>query len=81
MVATVELRYQNGKRERLKPIDGFLLHELTPAHYERGTRLVAAVALNRSGKAISTQRFQPQETGVYPCKKSVHRGYGVNTCP
>jgi hypothetical protein len=81
MVATVELRYQNGKRERLKPIDGFLLHEVTPAHYKRGTRLVAAVALNRSGKAISTQRFRPQETGIYPCKKPVHRGYGVNTCP
>lgn len=79
-VAAVELRYQNGESERLTPIDGFLLHEVTPAHYKPGTRLVAAVALNRSGKAISTQRFRPQETGVYPCKKPVNRGYGVKTC-
>ena len=80
-VATVELRYQNGESERLTPIDGFLLHEITPAHYEHGTRLVAAVALGQSGKAIVTQHFQPQESGLYPCKKPIDRGYGVKECP
>src|SRR5205807_9599053 len=35
-VAAVELRYQNGQREQLTPIDGFVLHEITPAHYKRG---------------------------------------------
>jgi hypothetical protein len=80
-VATVELRYENGESERLAPIEGFVLHEITPAHYKRGTRLVAAVALNRSGKAIFTQRFQPKDTGFYPCKKPINRGYGVKTCP
>jgi hypothetical protein len=66
-VATVELRYQNGERERLTPIDGFVLHQLGPAHWKRGTRLVAAVALNRNGKALSTERFlHPDAPGWYP---------------
>jgi hypothetical protein len=75
------LRYQNGENERLTPIEGFVLTEITPAHYKRGTRLVAAVALNASGKAIYTERFRPQEPGLYPCKKPINRGYGVKTCP
>jgi hypothetical protein len=70
VVATLELRYQDGKRDRLKPLDGFVLHEITPAHWKRGARLVAAVALNRNGKAISTQtqpfESQAQATHVYP---------------
>jgi hypothetical protein len=80
-VARVELLYQNGERERLKPIDGFVLHELRPAHWKPGTRLVAAVAHNRSGKAISTERFQTQATGVYPCKTPIVGSDGVKTCP
>jgi hypothetical protein len=72
-VATVELRFQNRTRERLTPIDGFVLHELGPAHWKPGTRLVAAVALNRNGKAISTERFlTPQASGVYPCKRPIN---------
>ncbi|HJQ75339.1 MAG TPA: hypothetical protein VJ814_10645 [Gaiellaceae bacterium] len=80
-VAAVVLRYQNGESERLTPVDGFVLHEIAPAHYKRGTRLAAAVALDRSGHPIYTQRFRPQEWGVYPCKKPVDRGYGVTECP
>ena len=73
-VATVELRYQNGESERLTPIDGFVLHEITPAHYKRGTRLVAAVALDRSGKAIYTERFQPRSTSA--STRAKHRSTG-----
>jgi hypothetical protein len=80
-VARVELLYQNGERERLKPIDGFVLHELRPAHWKPGTRLVAAVAHNRSGKAISTERFQAQSTGVYPCQTPILGSDGVERCP
>jgi hypothetical protein len=80
-VAAIELRYQNGQSERLTPIDGFVLTEITPAHYRRGTRPAAAVALDRSGEAIYTQRFQPRAKGVYPCKKPVDQGYGVKECP
>ena len=80
-VATVELRYQSGESERLTPVEDFVLHEITPGHYKRGTRLVAAVALNASGNAIYTERFDPQEPGFYPCKQRINRGYGVKTCP
>jgi hypothetical protein len=80
-VATVDLRFQNGESERLTPIDGFVLTEITPAHYERGTRLVTAVALDRSGKVLLTEHYRPQEMGVYPCKKPVDQGYGVKSCP
>jgi hypothetical protein len=80
-VAAVVLRYQNGESERLTPVEGFVLHEINPAHYTRGTRLVAAVALDHSGHRIYTQRFRPQEWGVYPCNELVNRGYGVKMCP
>ena len=79
-VATVELRYQNGERQRLTPTDGFTLTEITPDHYKRGTRLVAAVALDRSGKAIYTQRYQPNSVGVYPCQTPTNLGHGVKAC-
>lgn len=32
-VAAIEPRYQNGDTERLTPIEGFVLHEVTPAHF------------------------------------------------
>jgi hypothetical protein len=80
-VAAIELRYQNGDTEPLTPIEGFVLHEVTPAHYKPGTRLVAAVGLDRNGKEIFRQPFQPQQTGVYPCDTPIDRGYGVESCP
>lgn len=80
-VAAVELRYQNGESERLTPTDGFLLTEIKPAHYKLGTRLVAAVALDRSGKAIYTQHYQPNGIGTYPCKKPINKGHGIKACP
>jgi hypothetical protein len=80
-VSVVELRYQDGTSERLTPIDGFVLHEITPAHYRRGTRLVAALAFGRSGKRLVTDRYRPNAPGVYPCKKPIDRGYGVKMCP
>jgi hypothetical protein len=81
MVATLVLRYQNGTSERLTPSDGFVLHEITPAHYKRGTRLVDYVALNRNGKTIFTGHFQPQQQGLYPCKKPINKGHGAHICP
>lgn len=80
-VAVIELRYQNGATERLTPMEGFVLHEVTPAHYKPGTRLVVAVGLDQNGREIYTQTFRPQQTGVYPCVTPVDRGYGVKTCP
>jgi hypothetical protein len=80
-VAAIELRYQKGESERLTPVDGFVLAEITPAHYKLGTRLVAAVALDRNGNAIDTQRYEPQDVGVYPCRTPTDLGYGVKACP
>jgi hypothetical protein len=80
-VATVELRYQDGETERLTPVDGFVLAEITPAHYKLGTRLVAAVALDQGGKTIDAQRYQPRAFGVYPCQTPTNLGYGVKACP
>jgi hypothetical protein len=79
-VDAVELRFQDGTRDRLTPVDGFVLQEITSAHYRRGTRLVAAVAFG-NGKRLITQRFHPEEPAVYPCKKPINRGYGVKMCP
>ena len=47
-IATVELRFRNGRRERLIPIDGFVLHDVP-------SRPVSVVGLSPSGKAIYTQ--------------------------
>jgi hypothetical protein len=80
-VALVELRYQDGTSERLTPVDGFVLREITPAHYRRGTRLVQAVAFDRNGKRLVTERYRPNEPAVYPCKKPINRRYGVSMCP
>jgi hypothetical protein len=80
-VATVELRYQDGERERLTPVEGFVLTEIGPAHYERGKRLAAAVALDRSGNVIYTTRESPNSLGVYPCRVPKKLGYGVMACP
>jgi hypothetical protein len=79
-VATVELRYENGERERLTPINGLVVHDIDPAHFRLGARLLAAVALNRSGKAIVTQPFQPKDPYTYPCKKPTNVGHGVQKC-
>jgi hypothetical protein len=80
-VATVELRYQDGGRERLAPVDGFVLTEITPSHYRRGTRLAVVVALDRGGKVIYRRRQQPDAYGVYPCRVPRKLGYGVRACP
>jgi hypothetical protein len=80
-VATVELRYQSGERERLTPVEGFVLTEITPAHYKQGTRLLAVVGLDKSGNVISTEREYPHGMGVYPCQTPKKLGYGVTACP
>jgi hypothetical protein len=80
-VAAIALRYQDGSVERVTPVEGFVLHEIAPAHYTRGTRLVAAVGFDRQGRAVFRQAFGPEMSGVYPCDKPIARGYGVKTCP
>jgi hypothetical protein len=80
-VAAIAFRYQDGSSERVAPVDGFVLHEITPQHYKPGARLTAAIGLDSAGRTLFTQNFHPQTPGVYPCKKPLARGYGVKSCP
>jgi hypothetical protein len=80
-VATVELRYEDGTVERLEPREGFVLHEIGAAHYEKGHRLEAAVALGPLGNELMRQPFRPDSPAVYPCDEPVDIGHGVMACP
>lgn len=51
IVGLVDLHYRDGETQRLMPVDGFVFHTMTP-----GSRLVAAVALDHSGKTIFRQQ-------------------------
>jgi hypothetical protein len=81
VVAEVELRYQDGTIEHVKPVDGFILHEVGPTHYKLGHRLKTAVGLNAHGAIVASHPFTPNAHGIYPCEKPVARGYGVKSCP
>jgi hypothetical protein len=80
-VATVELRYEDGTVERLEPAGGFVLGEVTPAHYERGHRLLQAIALDALGGVLQRQTLDPNFPGVYPCDEPVDMGRGIKMCP
>jgi hypothetical protein len=80
-VAAVELRYQNGTSERVRPVEGFVLHEIAPAHYAPGKRLEEALAVDAEGRVLERQRVRPEARGVYPCEKPVDVGNGVELCP
>lgn len=79
-VAAVELRYEDGTVERVEPVEGFVLHEVTPAHYERGYRLTLAVAVGRGGE-LQRHPFPTDTPGVYPCDVPIDIGLGVMACP
>jgi len=80
-VAAVELRYEDGKVERLKPIEGFVLYEIPSTHYPRGSRLEVAVAIDENGRVLESQQFDTHMFGIYPCDKPVDVGKGVMACP
>jgi hypothetical protein len=68
-VAEIELRYQDGTRERLKPIEGFVLHEITPAHFPRGMRLTKALALDSKGRVLA-RAVQSEESRRLPLQEA-----------
>jgi hypothetical protein len=63
------------------PVEGFILHEVGPAHYKLGHRLKTAVGLNAQGAVVASHPFTPNAHGIYPCETPVARGYGVKSCP
>ena len=80
-VATYELYYEDGVVERLRPIEGFILHEISERHYQRGHRLNLVRALDREGRELARLRVRADATGVYPCEKPIDIGHGVMACP
>ena len=80
-VATVELRYEDGSSERIRPVDGFVLAEVRPAHYPRGHRLALVVASDQDGQELQRETLDTTSTGTYPCEKPVDIGKGVMSCP
>jgi hypothetical protein len=82
-VATVELRYQDGARKQLTPVDGFLLYVIPPEHYRLGHRLEQLVWRDAAGKEVAQRTFKPDQAGIYPCEPSeeLDLGYGQKVCP
>jgi hypothetical protein len=82
-VATVELRYQDGTRTELTPVEGFLLYLIPPEHYRLGHRLERIAWLDAEGRKIASRAVQPDRRAVYPCSKEeeIDLGHGVRMCP
>lgn len=80
-VARVELRFQDGARIELHPVEGFVLYDIPPTHWPRGSRLIEAVAFDAGGSLLRRQTFDPREFGTYPCTKQVSVGAGETACP
>jgi hypothetical protein len=82
-VATVELRYEDGARTPLKPVDGFLLYVIPPAHYAVGHRLESLAWLDAAGRETASRSFDTKRPGIYPCEEAAKKelGYGVRICP
>lgn len=82
-VATVVLRYQDGVRTELKPVEGFLLYLIPPEQYALGHRLEGIVLLDAEAREVGSRVVQPERRGVYPCTRDeeIDLGYGVTTCP
>ena len=80
-VATYELHYEDGVVERLRPIEGFILHEISERHYQRGHRLSLVRALDHESRELARLPVRAGATGVYPCEKPIDIGHGVMSCP
>lgn len=80
-VARVELRFQDGARTTLHPVEGFVLYSIPKDHWRRGHRLVAAIAYAVDGRRLARESIDPRLPGVYPCAKPHPIGAGQTTCP
>lgn len=80
-VATLELHYQDGDVERLRPVEGFVLAEITSRHWPLGHRLEELVALDAHGAVVARHRLDPDTPGTYPCAKPIVVHAGMTACP
>jgi len=80
-VARVALGFQTGANVTLTPVQGFVLYNIPKTHWPRGERLIEAVAYSRNGAKLASEKFNPHQTGLYDCTKTIPLGAGVRTCP
>jgi hypothetical protein len=80
-VTRVALRFQDGATVTLTPVDGFVLYNIPKTHWPRGHRLIEAAAYNRGGAKLATEKFDPLQTGLYDCTKTIPLGAGLKACP
>jgi hypothetical protein len=59
-VATVVIRFADGRQATVVPTDGFVLYTVPRGHLARGHEVVAAVARNAAGGPVGTQSFAPR---------------------
>jgi hypothetical protein len=81
VVGRVELRFQDGTRTELHPVEGFVLYSIPASHWPRGHRLTAAIAYSSAARQLMRQTFDPGLPGVYPCLKPRPLGAGLKACP
>jgi hypothetical protein len=80
-VSRVELRFQDGARAALRPIQGFVLYSIPRVHWTPGHRLTTALSYAAAGQQLARQSFDPTQIGIYPCKKPRPIGAGETACP
>jgi hypothetical protein len=82
-VAIVELRYEDGTRTKLEPVDGFLLYVIPPEHYAAGHRPETLAWLREDGTETASRSFDTAQPGIYPCARGEEKQleYGVRICP
>jgi hypothetical protein len=80
-VRRVVLRFQDRATVTLAPVEGHVLYDIPKAHWPRGHRLTVATAYNTAGTSLASQKFDPLQTGVYDCTKTIPIGVGQRACP
>lgn len=80
-VARVELRFEDGATRQVDAFQGVVLTEIEPERYDRGRRLVEAVAFGPFGEEVARNRLDPTSGGTYPCEEPAGVGAGVKMCP
>ena len=80
-VRRVVLRFQDGENVTLAAVDGHVLYDIPKTHWSRGHRLTVAAAYDKSGMTLASQKFDPLQTGVYDCMKTIPIGAGERACP
>ena len=54
-VATVEVRFEDGDRVRLRPVEGYFLHALDPRHHRLGHQPDEVVAYDAAGNVVARE--------------------------